>query len=469
MSENKSEKKSIKTEDVTKGAARVLTDKKSRSIVFLIISTILILMINSMLPTIEGNSHYTVNPVEVTYAEYLTMKSKDEHINLTWKSEQDIEKYKDDYIKENPELTEDEKLLITIPDEMRIKVFTQFFYEYTFWYLATGTSLASAVILFYSIFNYLIIRAKERNERYLKLDKEVDTMADNSLDPITFEPWMDFVFNTRRKRAQHVSNIKFKLDKLERKTSYSIKRYFREYYAEDDIEERKEILADLGKLKWKKKKYFNKKEKYLALLDEDYIEQYALDGKVKYFKYIHPMFVQSGVNVSGNTVDSYSLIESDGGRMVKDARTKIILSLASTLILTALFTVTAVGSVDQAPMWFFINIVSKVAPLFLQIPMAFNYSLNFMEGHLIKNLKSRRTIGLLYLADMEQGVSLESPYARRRRIKKEEKRIAEEKRKAKEEVERVIAERKAKEEEARRLKEEQQKKEQEVALNAETN
>lgn len=403
--------------DVLGKATYIVTDKHARSTFFLILSFIIILAINSLLPVIEGETKYTVEKVQVTYGEYLDMKAIDENYRLTWFSEKSIEFYIKDYIDDHPELTEEEKVTVDVPMNFKVNVFTKFFFEYPFWYISTATSLGSVVILFYSLFNYLIIRSKDRYKEHVELEKEVKDMTKKSLDPTTFEPWIDNVFNYNRKITQHKSNVKYELEKLEKKTDYRAKRKLKTYFeaAEacriDDSPENKlkctRILEALPTLSNDERKYMEAKEKLLYLLDPAYIDEYVVGGSVKYFKHIYPMFVYNGENGVGRTVDGYSLIKSDIQKVTSDASAKVSFSLIVTVLFAVLFTVTAIASVEQSPFWIVVNVISKIAPLLIQIPLAIDYSNTFMDKQLITNLINRRSIGLLYLADMKKGVSLE--------------------------------------------------------------
>jgi len=388
-------------------ATNLVNNKRARSIVFLFISFIIILAINAMLPVVEGQAHFTVDAVEMSYLEYTQLQANNDNYDMTWASEQKIKKYIEDYIEAHPELTEEEKVTIVPPDALKVNVFTKFFFEYPFWYIGTATALASAVLLFYSLFNYLLVVSKDKYGKYIKIEGEIETLVDSTLDPDTFEPWMDNVFNRDRKIKQHESNVKYLIDKLETKTKYENKRRLKKYFlATTDIDRGLE-LKKLDKLSKKEQKYFNKKEMYLALLEKDHIETYVINGRVKYFKYIHPMFVYNGTNNIGRTVDGYSMISSDSSRIASDAGAKVILSLSITLIFSTLLTVTAVSSVDQDPFWMWVNIVAKIAPLLLQVPLAFDYNNTFMKKQLLPNLMNRRSIGMKYGADMLKGVRVE--------------------------------------------------------------
>ena len=411
-----------KTEQAVTKATEIITNKRTRSVIFLALSGVLILGLNSMLPIIEGDAHYTAGTVETTYGEFQTAQDSDEHIRLTWASKQNILIYKAQYIRAHPELTEDEWMLVTVPDTFEVRMYTKFFYEHPFWYISTVTSLGSALILFYSMFNYLITIMREKYKKYVELDNKMTDAVDKCLDPVTFEPWMENNFNTRRKIQQHKANVKYKIDKLERHTPYKVKRKLKPYF--DEVRQfngvrredaalitynPKDILKDLGPLKFRERYYLSKKEKLLYLLNDTYIKEYVVRGRVKYFRHIYPMFVYNGENGIGKTIDSYSLIKTDAKRISSDAFNKITISLVVTFLFAVLTTVTVVASIEQQPLWIIINAISKLAPLVIQVPLAINYSNDFMNKQLIGNLISRHSILLLYLAETKGGAAYATP------------------------------------------------------------
>jgi len=393
---------SDKVEQAVEKATQIITNKKSRSVIFLLLSLLVVLGINGVLPVIEGQAQYTVGAVDMTYGEYEVLKAENNNYRITWYSEQAINLYIANYVLQNPGTNPFE---VEIPDNFKIQVNTKFFFEYPFWYISTAISLGSAIMLFYSLFNYLITLARERYKRYVDISNEVDEMTEKHLDPVTFEPWIHDVFNRQRKIQQHRSNVKYNIDLLERKANYAIRKKFKPYFnALRKGEDAKLILESLGELTRKEIYYLKKKERYLQLLEEDYIKEYVIDGFVKHFKYISPMFVYNGTENEGVSVDSYSLLNSNERRLAKDATSKIFWTIATTFLFAILITVTAVSSYQQDPFWIVINAVSKIAPLILQVPLAIDYSNTFMDGQLMTNLISRRSIGLQYLADIKKGV-----------------------------------------------------------------
>lgn len=357
----------------------VLVNKRTRNFVFLLLTVIIIFAINALLPTIEGNTHYTADPIEMTYEEYIKAKDVDNHYVLTWSSEEEINRYITQYREANeiPAYTS-----VDIPKEFVVEVYTKFFFQHVFWYITTLTHVVSAVMLFYAIFNYLIDRYKSEYDKYVNLDNEMVMLSNNSLDPATFEPWMIGVFNKERKAKQHISNVKYQLSLLETKTPYKVRNASNKYDR-------------------KFKKYSTKKDNLNSQLTIQYINDMVEHKKVKYFKFIHPSFVTCGVNNLGHTVDSYSLMKSNSSRLGKDAVVKVFISLALTVMFASLLTMTVVSAADKPWYWVLIDIIATIAPLIMQIPLAFDYCAQYMDEQLIPTLMSRRTIALLYLAYMK--------------------------------------------------------------------
>lgn len=357
-----------------------IVNKRTRNFVFLVFTIVIIFALNALLPTIEGNTHYTADPREMSYEEYKLLKEENEHYTLTWSSEEEVNIHIKEYKAAN---SIPEYVIVEPPAEFTVSVYTKFFFQHTFWYITTLTHVVSAVLLFYSIFNYLIDRYKDEYERYTTLEDELNTLASNSLDPGTFEPWMVNVFNKNRKRDQHINNVKYKLSVLESRTPYNVR------------------LEAVGSAKRKCKKYIEKRSALSSQLEPDYINTMVEHKKVKYFKFIHPTYVTCGVNHIGRTVDSYSNLESNSARLGKDTIVKVFSSLLLTVMFASLLTMTVVTAADKPWYWVCIDIIATIAPLIMQVPLAYDYCAQYMDEQLIPNLMSRKTIALLYLAYMK--------------------------------------------------------------------
>lgn len=383
-------------------ATVLVSNKQARSVFFLLLTFLFILGINSILPLIEGGTQYTVEVRNLPYTQY-RMLTKPENkgvelffgnqtyvgsdkYRLTWKSENDINNALRAY---DPEIHGE---YVDYADSLVIKgnvfFYTKFFYESTAWYMSTGVSMLSSVLLFYALFNYLIVRAKERYERYVDLSKQMQVIVETLLNPDVFEPWMDHTFNKRRKIQQHTANVKVKLDRLERRTPYKIKQFFRDTPG-----------FQLKNLTFRQRRYYLKRERLKSMLNDDYINDYVVNGRVKHFVYVHPMFIYNGTNGGGYAVDSYSNLKSDAKRISKDALQKILLSLILAIAFAALLTFTINGATGQGVLWIIINVIVKITPLLLQVPLAIDYSNSFMEGQLMSNLIARRAISYQFLGE----------------------------------------------------------------------
>lgn len=364
---------------ITQAITNAVTNKHTRSLIFLILTVIIIFAINALLPTIEGRSHYTADPITVTYKEYLELKEDNPSYNLTWSSDEAVRIFISTH-------TVDGVLTTPVPDNMQVEVYTKFFFQHIFWYITTITKTVSSILLFFSMFNFLLTRHKDNYKRYIDLLDEITLLSNNSLDPSTFEPWMEDVFNRERKIKQHIDNVKYELSILEQRTPYKIR-----------------MLAKDNPKDVKCKRYVHKKDDLQSMLDEQYINDVVVHKNVRNFKYIHPSFITCGVNRLGRTTDSYSLIQSDATRLSKDMMFKAFISTLLTIMFAVLLTMTIVTAADKPWYWILIDILTTIAPLLLQIPMAYDYCNTYMEDHLISNLLSRRTIAFLYLANKQKG------------------------------------------------------------------
>lgn len=368
--------------DTTKN---IVTNKNVRSTILLIVTLIVVLAINALLPVFEGNTHYTEDPVVMSYVEYKDLYSENRHYQLTWTSEQKVKEYIDAYIQAHPDTPYEERHLIEPPESFQVEVYTKFFFSYSYWYLTTLIHVISTVLVFYSVFNFLLVRKKKTDSKYVDLDNQVTTLVETSLDPVTFEPWIEDEFNYPRKVQQHYTNIKYKLHKLDKKTNYKIRVTYNK--TPDDV-----ICSE----------YKNKREELLYYVSDEYIKDYLKEIDVPGYKHIHPTFVTVGYNVIGHSVDSYSLLKSDSRRLGEDSIRKVLTATLLTVLIAILLTITVVTSLDKPWYWMLINIVTTVLPLIIQVPMAVDYCEKYMDEQLMPNLMSRRNIAFLYLAYMEE-------------------------------------------------------------------
>lgn len=391
--------------ETLKNIASVVTSKRSRSIIFLVAAFLVIVVINGILPLISGRAKYTTESKEMTYKEYTELQTENYLINLTYASQQDIEDYKKLYTEKHPELTPEEIFTIIPPDNMKVSAYTKFFFESYWWYIDTGISMLSTVLMYYAIFNYLNTRTKEINLDFKRGEYTMKQLNENYLDPDTFEPWIHDTFNRERKVKQHIRNAHHELKVLETKTPYKIRRKFIEYFENferEDYQHNRFIPSTTEVLTQKEYHYRIKKEELLLQLRKEYIATVpALDG-IKNFKEIKPGFVYSGVNTEGVGQDEYSSIKSDQQRVRGSLLSKILMSIAVSLGFASLLTVLAIDFAAQSPVWLTLSVLVKIAPLIIQIYFAFNYSNWFTENQLLPNLKFRENIAMMYLAEMKR-------------------------------------------------------------------
>lgn len=381
----------------------VITSKRTRSLLFLITTFALILFANGLLPLISGQAHYTADPLEVTYSEYLDMKAGNKLVDLTYSAQASITAYKESFKLANPDLTPDELVMIEPPGNMKVTVYTKFFFQSAWWYFDTGLSLVSAVFLFYAMFNYLLVRSKDIRIEHVNGENTIKQLNEKYLDPDTFEPWIDVVFNRKRKIKQHIRNTRYELKKLETETPYRIRRRFKNHFKDVIEVPEGNLLPVLYKpMSNKEREYLDRKEELLEKLEEHYIKEYVVDTDVANFKEIKAGFVYSGVNHEGVGQDEYSAIKTDQQRIRSTIVSKLIIALAITLSFASILTVLSVTVSQQDALWIVLTVLMKIVPLFLQVYFAIDYNNWFMENQLLPNLKFRENIAMLYLAEMKR-------------------------------------------------------------------
>lgn len=388
----------------------VITSKRTRSLLFLITTFALILFANGLLPLISGQAHYTADPLEVTYSEYLDMKAGNKLVDLTYSAQASITAYKESFKLANPDLTPDELVMIEPPGNMKVTVYTKFFFQSAWWYFDTGLSLVSAVFLFYAVFNYLLVRSKDIRIEHVNGENTIKQLNEKYLDPDTFEPWIDVVFNRKRKIKQHIRNTRYELKKLETETPYRIRRRFKNHFKDVIEVPEGNLLPVLYKpMSNKEREYLDRKEELLEKLEEHYIKEYVVDTDVANFKEIKAGFVYSGVNHEGVGQDEYSAIKTDQQRIRSTIVSKLIIALAITLSFASILTVLSVTVSQQDALWIVLTVLMKIVPLFLQVYFAIDYNNWFMENQLLPNLKFRENIAMLYLAEMKRQGKITEP------------------------------------------------------------
>lgn len=377
-----------------------------KSKIILITSIIIILAINSLLPMLKAIEHYTVAPEEMTYKEYKDIKEENKRYDLTFKTKTLIKEYKKT---KKEELTSEEMLTLEPPEDMRVEVYTKFFFEDHFWYTENFVQVISAVILFYSIFQFFLLKETEENVEFRKAKKQVDDANEKSVEPDSLEEFLVNDFNRPRKIKQHINNIKNKIIKLENKTKTEIKISCKEeldwFKQIKNTEAGKGVLPALIEQPRSKKeiKYLKEMKKLLAELKEDYIEEYIDAKKVKHYKDVTSNFVYTGNSKTEKSIDGYSAIKTDSERLKKDSYKKIGLMILITLSFATVITLLAVDIENKTPFEIIVNAIMKITPLLLQIKFGLDYKDDFMQTQLISNMKQRHNIIVMFLKHTNKG------------------------------------------------------------------
>lgn len=370
-----------------------------KSKILLIVAIVAILAINSLIPVLKASAHYTEAAEEITYGEY---KELDPRYELTFFSRALIKEYKETVIRLNPDLTAEEMFLIEPPENMKVSVYTKFFFENYMWYVENILNVVSAVVLFYSIFQYYLLKKKETTEEYLEIKRRVDLANESAVDPKELEEYLEKDFNMPRKLKQHISNVKNKLIALENKTSIEIKNKFKEHFEfyeklENPIKGYNKLPSVIYNLGRKERRYKEKKEELLNKISKSYLEKYLKDIKVKGYNEITAGFVYTGDLKVNKVGDEYSNILSDAKRIRRDSYLKILYSIGIVLSFATIITLLAVDIENMSTIDLVIRAISKLTPLSLQIKLGIDYSDTFLNDQLIKNLVFREKIITMFL------------------------------------------------------------------------
>jgi hypothetical protein len=294
--------------------------------------------------------------------------------------------------------------------------YKSYFFDSSWFYLETMMNTIMVTIFYIALINFLIAKKKSKDAVYIKLTGEINDIVveKNEVPSTTFEPFLDD-WNGERKKRQFKSNVKYKLSKLERKTSFKIKKIFQEKdkegkvhftYEPDFLKEKFKWLSKNLKKQKKAKKYINKKMSLESFLTEDYIEENVLYEKVKHFRYIYPSFIYNGKNGVHKTTDEYSAITSDDNKKSKDLVKKIFLGLAATSAFATVLSFT-LFSADENWLVVVYTVILKLLPLVLQWILGVDYSNVYMSGQLIPTQKYRLSIINMYLSNKHKYINLE--------------------------------------------------------------
>jgi hypothetical protein len=384
----------IKTleEKIIDGVSSTLTSKPVKNTAILVLSIIIVTVLSGILGAFKGGEFQrTYDFVSVEMA----------------LSEVNFEDPIFENIKPNSRVTIVEKEFIRYDEELGVTYseyvtwykgyYKNYFFVSPWYYTDLGTNTLLMIIFYLGLTSFLINTKISKDPVYIKLEEDLNHLILNTGEVTSskLEPFMDR-WNLARKKKQHISNTKAELSKLTKKTSYKTRREFMK------IDENKQIIFVVPerKLKWKEKKYLNKKEKIESFLTKEYIESVAPFEKVKYFKNISTSFVHTGNNSLGPTIDEYSNIEPDKKVLGRDLFRKVLLSLSAAAAVTSILAFTLFRAADD--FWSILFAVGlRMLPLALQVFLSMDYSNNYVRKQSIPILKYRLNIINLFLKEQK--------------------------------------------------------------------
>jgi hypothetical protein len=306
------------------------------------------------------------------------------------------------YIRKEIKFNEQTQENFTVETEYYRGYYTKYFFESSWFYLETALNISLMFMFYITFVNFLISKKEEKDKIFNMLSDEINKLVyeDNAIPSSSFEPFLED-WNDKRKKKQYISNMKYKLNLLENKTSFKVRK---EFWKKEELENGKTRLVfkkPERPLTKKEERYYSKRERIKSFLDENYIEENAVFEKVKYFKYIYPSFVHSGKNGVHKTNDEYSSMKTSSEVYRNDLFKKLGISLMVTSLFATVLSFTIFRLTDD---WIVIayNILLKFLPLTLQAILAVWYSNIYMNQQLIPNLKNRLNIINIYLSEKDQ-------------------------------------------------------------------
>lgn len=372
------------------GDTNVLVSTQTRNLFVLIVAVIVIMIISGILGAFKSGKFmktYDFVEVNIPYDEvnYNDPIFKD----LTDRSKEVI-KYEKEYM-----FNEETQENIEIKVKMYKGYNTKYFFQSSWFYGDAALNTLIVLIFYITLVGYLLAKRMMNDQLYIKLEGELNQLVieENQLPAVTFEPFI-YDWNMIRKKKQHISNIKYKLAKLEQKTPYKIRK---EFYVKN--EEGKVVFQIPNReLTYKEFKYLETKENLESYITDEYINEHVEFEKVKYFKYIHPSFVTTGKNEIIQSTDEYSAIQTNKEKQSKDYAKKALLGLAISFAIASLLSYT-LFKIDEGWLVVVWNVFMRMLPLVLQVVLAIDYVNRLMGTQKIPVLRYRLNIANLYLAN----------------------------------------------------------------------
>jgi hypothetical protein len=261
------------------------------------------------------------------------------------------------------------------------------------WWWDVFRTITTNLLVLFGTLAYFLKKAWEEEPTIRERQKEVQSLVDAHLDPITFDPFLP-KFNRKRKIEAYKRAMSNKLDKLEKK--YYKKSVSLELWAEWENTPRK--TQEL-KNRFEADKYCQEKNLILQQLTKEYIEK-NIDKIELDYKPLQKTFVANGyVSQRMSKYDDYA-VESGSNKMLRDLSPRIFLMFGWLIALNSV----AINAIQQETRLIgLIVFLFTMLPLIIQIFIAQDYTDKFIKEKILVDFQKRKDIMINYLAYLKEG------------------------------------------------------------------
>ena len=261
------------------------------------------------------------------------------------------------------------------------------------WWWDVFRTITTNLLVLFGTLAYFLKKAWEEEPEIRERQKEVQTLVDAHLDPITFDPFLP-KFNRKRKIEAYKRAMSNKLDKIEKK--YYKNSVSLELWAEWENTPRKpKELKD----RFEADKYCQEKHLILHQLTKEYIDK-NIDKIELDYKPVQKTFVANGyVSQRMSKYDDYA-VESGSNKMLRDLSPRIFLMFGWLIALNSV----AINAIQQETRLIgLIVFLFTMLPLIIQIFIAQDYTDKFIKEKILVDFQKRKDIMINYLAYLKEG------------------------------------------------------------------
>lgn len=252
------------------------------------------------------------------------------------------------------------------------------------WWSKVITSIAVNNLILLGTIMYKLQRDLDTKEDVLKEKERVDGLAIQSVDPVTFDPFL-VDFNQDRKILKYKKAISYRMDKLNKRVKPKDLKAWVDWNREFDIwnkksdEEKETIEKPITR-----NKYVNKRLTLEVQMSDEFIAERIHYMRIKY-KPIKKSFVTNGYVGRQNNDDQYD-VESAVWKMVRDLGPKIIITAGYLAFINSL-----IIELVSEPNWqtALVAIALKVIPIVMQIYNAITYVNAFIRDKVMVDFRTR--------------------------------------------------------------------------------